>query len=177
MVPLETVFIGLVCLFGLIGALRGWAKELLVAFSVVLARFTEFVLLEYVPGVSSVFKGIEAEDPQNWFYIRLVIFIVIVAFGYATTVISSKLGSKARKDKFQDTLLGLFLGLINGGLIVGIFWGFLDKLGYGIWEITKPEEVTAGLAIAQSLLDDWLAGPPLFVAVAVAFAFVLIVFV
>ena len=32
MVPLETVFLGLVVFFAIIGALRGWAKELLVIF-------------------------------------------------------------------------------------------------------------------------------------------------
>lgn len=176
MVPLETVFIGLVLLFGLVGALRGWAKELLVTFSVILARFIEFVLWEYVPGVNAAFKTMAQNEPRNWFYIRLVLFIVIVTFGYATTVISAKLGGKARKEKFQDTLLGFFLGIINGGLVVGMFWGFLHQLGYNIWNITTPGESIA-LTFSQNLITDWLAGPPLFVGVAVAFAFVLIVFV
>lgn len=177
MVPLETVFIGLVLLFGLVGALRGWAKELLVTFSVILARFIEFVLWEYVPGVSDAFQSMAENQSKNWFYIRLVLFIIIVTFGYATTVISAKLGGKARKEKFQDTLLGFFLGIINGGLVVGMFWGFLDQLGYNIWKISAPTTESIALTFSQNLITDWLAGPPLFVGVAVAFAFVLIVFV
>ncbi|MGC9346536.1 MAG: CvpA family protein, partial [Anaerolineae bacterium] len=110
MVPLQTVFIGLVILFAIIGALRGWAKELLVSFSVILARFIEYVALVYVPVLSTSLRSLQETDPQTWFYVRLMIFAILVSFGYATTVISSRLGSRARKEKLQDTLLGLFLG-------------------------------------------------------------------
>jgi hypothetical protein len=176
MVPLETVFLGLVFLFLIIGALRGWAKELLVAFSVVLARFIEFVILVYVPVVSTALQTLQQSDPKTWFYIRLALFLVLVSFGYATTVISARLGTRARKEKLEDTLLGLFLGVVNGFLVVGSVWGFLDELGYNIWGITGPQSEAA-----QNLLNylptDWLQGPSLFVGVALAFAFVLIVFV
>jgi uncharacterized membrane protein required for colicin V production len=176
MVPLENVFIGLVLLFGLIGALRGWAKELLVAFAVILARFIEFVLWAYVPGVDSALQNLATNEAETWFYVRMILFIAIVIFGYATPVISAAVGGKARKDKFQDTLLGFFLGVLNGGLVVGMVWGFLEQLGYNIWKITAPGE-SIPLTFSQNLITEWLAGPPLFVGVAVAFAFVLIVFV
>jgi uncharacterized membrane protein required for colicin V production len=176
MVPLETFFLGLVLLFGIIGALRGWAKELLVSFSVILARFIEYVALVYVPVVSTALQSLEQSDPKTWFYVRMMIFGVLVAFGYATTVISARLGARARKEKLQDTLLGLFLGAINGFLVVGMIWGFLDELGYGIWGISGPQNESA-LNLLKYLPTVWLQGPSLFVAVAIAFAFVLIVFV
>lgn len=176
MVPLETVFTGLVILFALIGALRGWAKELLVTFSVVLARFIEYVALVYVPVLGGALQSLQQADPKTWFYVRLAIFGVVVAFGYATTVISSHLGSRARKEKLQDTLLGFFLGAINGFLVVGTVWGFLDQLGYTIWGITGPA-TDAARDIVRYLPPVWLEGPTLFVGVAIAFAFVLIVFV
>jgi len=160
--------------FGLIGALRGWAKELLVSFSVILARFIELVLVLYVPVLSVTIQGLQAE---NWFYVRLLIFIIIVSFGYATTVLSSELGQRARKEKFQDTLLGFFLGAINGYLVVGMIWGFIKEMGYGIWGITPPVSGTAAIQIVDYLPLQFLEGPTLFVAVAIAFAFVLIVFV
>ena len=130
MIPIQTVFVGLVILFGIIGALRGWAKELLVTFSVILARFVEMVFLQYVPVVNTSLQTLRAGDPQTWFYVQMIIFIIIVAFGYATTVISQRLGSRARKEKLQDTLLGFFLGGINGFLVIGMMWGFLHIKGY-----------------------------------------------
>ncbi|MGC9521907.1 MAG: CvpA family protein [Anaerolineae bacterium] len=176
MVPLETVFIGLVIFFGIVGALRGWAKELLVIFSVILARFIEYVALLYVPVLSTSLQTLQQTDPRTWFYVRLMIFGVLVAFGYATTVISAGLGARARKEKLQDTLLGLFLGALNGFVVVGMIWGFINELGYGIWGITPPQ-TDAARNLLTYLPTDWLQGPSLFLAVAIAFAFVLIVFV
>ncbi|MBN1249266.1 MAG: CvpA family protein [Anaerolineae bacterium] len=176
MVPLNTFFLGLVILFGLIGALRGWAKELLVTFSVVLARFIEFVALVYVPVLSTALQSLQQADPKTWFYVRLMIFGLLVSFGYATTVISTRLGQRARKEKLQDTLLGLFLGGINGFLVIGSVWGFLHEIQYGIWGITGPT-TEAAQNLIQYLPTAWLQGPALFVGVAVSFAFVLIVFV
>jgi len=176
MVPLETVFLGLVIFFALIGALRGWAKELLVIFSVILARFIEFVVLVYVPVLSKSLQSLQQSEPKTWFYVRLMIFAILVAFGYATTVLSARLGARARKEKLQDTLLGLFLGALNGYLVVGVLWGFLHELGYQIWGISGPIS-EAGQNMLTYLPMDWLQGPSLFVGVALSFAFVLIVFV
>ncbi len=176
MVPIQTVFIGLVILFGIIGGLRGWAKELLVSFSVILARFIEMVLVKHVPVVNTSLQTLATHDAKTWFYVRAIIFVVIVSFGYATTIISSILGSRARKEKLQDTLLGFFLGAINGFLVVGMLWGFLHEKGYALWGITAPTTAQA-LGIIPYLPIGWLEGPTLLVAVAVAFAFVLIVFI
>jgi uncharacterized membrane protein required for colicin V production len=176
MIPIQTVFFGLILLFGIIGGLRGWAKELLVSFSVILARFIEMVMLKYVPVISGSLQTLETSDAKTWFYVRAILFVVIVSFGYATTIISSMLGSRARKEKLQDTLLGFFLGAINGFLIVGILWGFLHEKGYGLWGITPPTTAQA-LGIIPYLPLGWLEGPTLLVAVAIAFAFVLIVFI
>ncbi len=183
MVPLSTVFFSFVILFAIVGALRGWAKELLVTFSVVLARFIEYVSLLYVPVLSASLSSMQTSEPKAWFYLRIVIFGALVSAGYATTALSAKLGERARKEKLQDTLLGVFLGAINGYLITGYLWGFLNQLGYNIWGITGPqtEEVRNML---KYLPIAWLEGNMetdspvvLFIAVAVSFAFVLIVFV
>jgi len=176
MVPLETVFLGLVLFFAIIGALRGWAKEVLVIFSVILARFIEFVALVYVPVLSTSLQSLQQSDPETWFYVRLTIFAILVAFGYATTVLSARLGARARKEKLQDTLLGLFLGALNGYLVVGGVWGFLHELGYQIWGISGPVSEAAQNLLTY-LPTDWLQGPSLFVGVALSFAFVLMVFV
>ena len=178
MIPIETAFFGLLLFFALVGALRGWAKELLVTFSVILARFIELVMLNYVPVLSQSLQSLQTGEPKTWLYVRMLLFVTIVVFGYATTMISAALGQRARKEKLQDSLLGFFIGFINGFLIVGMIWGFLDAYGYNIWGITAP---AADNVVAQGIIKwlplHWLEGPALFVSVAVAFAFVLIVFI
>ncbi len=178
MVPLETVFIGLVIFFGLVGMLRGWAKELLVTFAVILGRFIELVIWQYVPVVNTSLQTLAKDAPRSWFYVRLGIFVLIVCFGYATTKISAALGAKARKDKLQDGLLGFFLGLLNGFLVVGMVWGFMAEptLNFAVWNITPPVSDLAK-SLAPYLPLGWLEGEALFVAVALAFACVLVVFV
>ena len=47
MISILSAFWMFVILFGLIGAMRGWAKELLVVFSVILALFLIYVLETY----------------------------------------------------------------------------------------------------------------------------------
>ncbi len=178
MIPIETTFFGLLLFFALVGALRGWAKELLVTFSVILARFIEFVMLKYVPVLSQSLRMLQAENPKSWLYVRMGLFIAIVIFGYATTMISATLGQRARREKLQDALLGFFIGLINGYLIAGMIWGFLDAYGYNIWGIVPPAPDNV---VAQGLIRwlpvQLLEGPTLFIGVALSFAFVLIVFI
>jgi uncharacterized membrane protein required for colicin V production len=132
MVPLHTVFGALLVLFGLIGGLRGWAKELIVAFSVFLALFVQHVLLAFLPPLSDLFCNMA---PESQFYTRTVIFILITVFGYASPTIVSKIGARVARERLQDILLGFFIGLLNGFLIVGSVVAFLDMSFYGV-----PEE-------------------------------------
>ena len=132
MVPLHTVFGALLVLFGLIGGLRGWAKELIVAFSVFLALFVQHVLLTFLQPLSKVFCNLA---PDSQFYTRTVIFILITVFGYASPTIVSKIGARVARERLQDILLGFFIGLLNGFLIVGTVVAFLDMSYYGV-----PEE-------------------------------------
>ncbi|MGC9347610.1 MAG: hypothetical protein ACP5JG_05680, partial [Anaerolineae bacterium] len=64
---------------------------------------------------------------------------------------------------------------INGFLVIGMTWGFLEEIGYNVWGITGPQG--EAVDFLRYLPTAWMEGPTLFVAVAVSFAFVLIVFV
>lgn len=176
MVPLETVFWGLVIFFGIAGALRGWAKELIVSFSVILARAVEDVMIRFIPVIGGGLINMAENNPRQWFTVRLAIFVLMIFFGYASPVISTTLGMRGRREKFQDVLLGFFIGAFNGFLIIGTVWGFLDVLGYGIWGISAPTS-----AFAQDILRytplQWLRGGTLYVALVLAFIFVIVVFV
>ena len=49
MISLMVVFYMFLVLFAIIGGLRGWAKEMLVIFSVILALFIIFLLEKFAP--------------------------------------------------------------------------------------------------------------------------------
>lgn len=58
MMSVVYIFWMYVILFGVIGAIRGWAKELLVAFSVVTALAVNLLLEKYVPLVKTDRKSV-----------------------------------------------------------------------------------------------------------------------
>ena len=57
MISIIYVFWMYVCLFAVIGWMRGWAKELLVVFSVILALALTHVIRKYIPIASRVLNG------------------------------------------------------------------------------------------------------------------------
>jgi hypothetical protein len=187
MIPLNTVFWGLVLLFGAIGALRGWAKEVLVAFSVLLSLFIQQVFGQYVlkpgnPYLPVLLSVSDVTAPEtyntNQFYACVMLLLVLTFFGYASPPLVQRIGAKVARERLQDAFLGFFLGLLNGHLVVSTLWFYLDRVGYGIWGIKAPEEGARAWEIATNwLVPVWLNIPLLYVAIALAFVFVIIVFV
>jgi uncharacterized membrane protein required for colicin V production len=130
MLPIHTVFLILAVLFGLIGGLRGWAKEIIVVCSVIVALFFQHVLLILDP-LRSLFYNLA---PTTQFYTRTVVFIIITIFGYASPTVISRIGAKVARERLQDILLGFFIGLLNGFLIIGTLLAFLDMSYFGVPE-------------------------------------------
>src|SRR5512147_2202517 len=139
MVSLIVVFWMYVILFAVIGAMRGWARELLVSFSVILALFILSVLQAFVPFVNKTL----ASSPSTLFWLRSFMVIALVFFGYQTPNIP-RLASQNRfaRDRLQDILLGVVLGALNGYLIVGTIWYFLDSANYPFSVIQAPVQGT-----------------------------------
>lgn len=136
MVPIHTVFGSFIILFAVVGSLRGWAKEVIVAFGVFLALFVQHVLLTFVPPMKAIFANMA---PQSQFYTRAVLFVLITVFGYASPSIASRFGAKVVRERLQDLLLGFFIGLLNGFLVVGTLLSFLDTYYYGVSEDLRSE--------------------------------------
>jgi uncharacterized membrane protein required for colicin V production len=168
----------MVAVFALIGMSRGWAKEMLVTFSVILMLFIINVLERFVPFL----RDNGADLPGNiYFWVRAGLLIALVFFGYQSPNMP-RLAATNRfaRDRLQDWLLGFFLGAINGYLIVGTLWFYMDTAGYPFDAIVNPAntqyaEETA--RIIATLPPQWLGTPAIYFAVAIAFAFVLVVFV
>jgi hypothetical protein len=166
-------------LFSIIGAMRGWARELLVAFSVILALFIISVIERFIPFVSRTL----AQAPPTLFWLRTSIILMLVFFGYQTPNIQ-RLAGNARfaRERLQDILLGVFLGALNGYLVVGSIWFYMNDAAYpfpNLISAPPPGDVADTTARMMALMPPQLLGDSsaIYFAVALAFAFVLVVFI
>jgi uncharacterized membrane protein required for colicin V production len=173
MMPLNTFFWLVVLMFGLIGALRGWVRELLVTLAIISAYFLRWLILNIIPFVREYLR---ARSPTEQFFIFSVLFIVMALFGYAGPAISPYLAGKARREKIQDLLLGFIIGAANGYLLAGTIWGFLDAAGYGIWGIAAPPEGSAAAQLVSHFLPRaWMTDTLILILTGVTLIVVLVV--
>ncbi len=175
MISLNFTFWLLVVVFGLIGMMRGWAKELLVSFSVILGLAFNSLLMRYVP----VIKTLPLTDTPL-FWIRITIVLTLVFFGYQTVGLP-RFAAKANREKLQDSLLGFVLGALNGFLVFGTVWFYLAEANYPFEYITAPVAGTTMGDAANRLLPilapRLLGEPAIYFAVILCFIFVLVVFI
>ena len=175
MVSLIFMFWMFIMLFGVIGAMRGWAKELLVTFSCILALAFNYLLIRYVPVISTL-----PANGEPLFWLRGLIVVVLVFFGYQTVTLP-RFATKAAREKLQDSLLGFVIGAINGYLVVGTLWFYLHEAGYPGSYITAPNGADSmgqtALEIIPLLAPRMLGEPWIYFAVILAFIFLLVVFI
>jgi hypothetical protein len=175
MMSILYVFWMYVFLFGIIGAMRGWVKELMVVFSVVLALTTNHVLRKYIPLVEAL-----PADSSSLFWIRSLVMVTLVYFGYQTVVSIARLAARATRERLQDTLFGIFVGAINGYLIAGTLLFYLHEANYPYPEIIS--QPTGGILESVTNMMAWmpprlLGEPGIYFAVLVCFIFVIVVFI
>jgi len=177
MISLVALFGMFVVLFAIIGAMRGWAKELLVTSAIVLGLFLNAILEAYV----EPFRTALATQPGSaQFVIRGVLLLLLAFFGYQTPNLRA-LQPKVVRERLEEILLGLFMGALNGYLFVGSLWYYLHQAGYPTELIVRPEE---GTALATQINDlvaylppAILGVPQIYFAVGVVFVFIIVVFV
>jgi uncharacterized membrane protein required for colicin V production len=175
MMSIVYVFWMYVVLFAVVGAMRGWAKELLVSFSVILALTTNHVLRRYIPIVSAL-----PEDSTSLFWIRTLILLTLVYFGYQTVVSIARLAARATRERLQDTLFGIFMGAINGYLIAGTVLFYLNEANYPFPTVVSAP--TGDILTKVQTLMNWmpphlLGEPGVYFAVLICFIFVIVVFI
>lgn len=168
------LFYLLIGMFGLIGAMRGWAKELLVTFSVILAIFLLTLFEKF-----GLFGNRTIVVSSFW--VRSLLVGGLAFFGYQTGLLQRFVGSnRLAREKVQDALLGLLVGLLNGYMIVGSIWFFMHEAGYPFENFIAPPSGEAGDYI-KNLINYMPPGffgePYIYFAVGLAFLFVLVVFI
>lgn len=173
MVSLAFMFYVIVGLTAVVGAFRGWAKELVVFFSVILGLFIIFVMKENFP----FYTNFIAENPENEFWANSLILLAIAFFGYETPRRMAMLAERSVRDRFQDVVLGFLFGGVNGYFLFGSVWYYLDKAGYFFDAIIAPTDVEV-LNLMERLPPAFmLTSPVILVFIAIAFLLVIVVYV
>lgn len=114
--------------FGVIGVIRGLRREIVSFGGVVLATFAMFQFDVLLRGV---FLASISRDQA--FFVQAGLFCLVVYFAYQTRSFGGayeQQGQVPRSNRFQDALLGGLLGAVNGYLIWGALWYFLDINDY-----------------------------------------------
>jgi hypothetical protein len=180
MVSMTVVFWMFVFTFALVGMMRGWAQELLISFSVVLALAFIAVLENLLPFISESL----AANPTMDYIVRMSVLLFMVFFGYQSPKFSRIAKGIDKRDRLTDSILGFIMGAISGYMVYGTFWSFANSAAYPFIKdyIIPPSPQVPGGQAALWLLEwmppMWLGeSPTIYIAVVLAFIFVIVVFI
>ena len=179
MTPVESLWIVLVVLFGIVGIVRGFLKELGITLVLIVLLFGLTRLdanLKRLLDMAANVTRVQAvsrwyENPTAWliFYAGIILGVMYVAYqGY----VIKYPGNEPRG--MQATLLGLMVGLINGYLFVGSLWYYIDKYKQPLqtWGIIQGDYSALAQKLMKILPPD-LLGP--FLPFLVVFMIILLV--
>lgn len=127
MIELSVIVWFYIAFFAYVGWTRGWTKEIISMSGIVLGLFAMF---EFDTLIRFTLLGDLPLDQK--FYLQSVLFLLIVFFAYQTRALVGTDAERARsrsrtgRDPLQSKVLGLIVGGINGYLISGTIWYFLD---------------------------------------------------
>jgi uncharacterized membrane protein required for colicin V production len=182
MMSVVYIFWMYVFLFGIIGAMRGWAKELMVIFSVVTALAVNLLLEKYIPLVKPLADPATAtpDSLKSLFWIRTLVMVALVYFGYQTVNIS-RFAGKAVRERLQDSLFGAVLGGVNGYLVAGSMLYYNHVAGYPYPKIISPATDPNVLAAIERMMaimpPRFLAEPQIYFAVIIILIFIIVVYI
>ena len=179
MISLAFLFYIFIFIFALIGAIRGWAKEVIATFSVFLGLYIITVMQSYVPAVAAY---LETSPITAQISFRSIVLGLIVFCGYQTPNLPMfGQNQHFRRDRLQDLILGFMIGAANGFMIFGSIWYFIHEANYPYSFMLAPIAGTpageAALQLIPLLPPTWLVTPYIYFAIALSFMFVLVVFI
>ncbi|MFZ4827228.1 MAG: CvpA family protein [Phototrophicaceae bacterium] len=175
MIQLVGVMWVMAIFFAIIGFLRGWNKELVALSGIILGLFALFQFDPYIRGTLLV-----SVPRSQVFFIQTGLFITVVFFAYQTR--GPLKSDNSGRDTLQESVLGSLLGFLNGYLIWGTIWYFLDINQYPLtpWVIAPSPGSPSDNALSILPLVILGGGPTgngdlLAIAVIILFLIVLIV--
>lgn len=187
MIELSAVFWLIVAMFGVIGLMRGWVREIQATAATVLAMF---IIEQISPWVWTVLvertpAEMLATDPlgtlRRLVMLKAAILLIIAFFGYQGPVLvqfatSGRSRGGRPRESIQEGILGLMVGLVNGYLIIGALWWYVHVAQYPFdWLISPLNFPDSPSATMISMLPlRYLSSPWLEILVVVFFLIVLV---
>ena len=129
MISLFAAFLLMVVFFALVGAMRGWSKEVIAMAGLILSLFT---INTFGSILVRILGGMGGDAPQadimiqmqRQFWVLGGIHLLIAFFSYqSVALVRNRL---APREKIQERLLGFIFGAVNGYLIFGTLWSLLE---------------------------------------------------
>lgn len=141
--PIEIAWGMIILIFGLIGLARGFLKELGVTTVLLIVLFAFDYWGEKITGF--LFKGVERAvgisligEPrksiaQASFYIITIVIAAFISYHGETLAFQG-----TPPKRIAGVLLALIIGLVNGYLVAGTIWFYLDKFDYPFGLVSRP---------------------------------------
>ncbi len=158
-----------------IGFLRGWNREVIALAGVMLGAFFLFQF-------DSVLRGtiLLRFSRDQVFFIQAGIFLLIVFFAYQNRSFTGE--GRESENRLQSEILGALVGAVNGYLIGGTLWYFLDVNEYPFSPLVlapAPDSPSAEMlnAIPLVILSGGVGGSGDFLLVGIIVLFLIVLIV
>ena len=165
MISLSVICILISLMFGVIGYMRGWQREVIamagLIASIALLQWFGVALVNIAGALTGMPAGC-GTDPlvqcRQEFWIQAVTHATIAFFSYqvvsrlAEQVVSGRTGDRIRTN-LEKQIIGAGIGFLNGFLLVGSFWGFLE------YQLILPrgyQQLEKGLLGAEQCLRGYV---------------------
>ena len=138
MTPVGVVFLVIMLLFGVIGIVRGVAKELGVTVMLLIALMAlELMYSMFAARITQLLNQVFGISPAS---VPTFLAVCSVGFLMLVTFISYQGMTLVFPIKSTSWFFGLGIGLINGYLFAGSIWYYLQTAGWPLLKsVVKPE--------------------------------------
>ncbi|MCS7060077.1 MAG: CvpA family protein [Anaerolineae bacterium] len=124
MINADIVFAFFTVIFGFIGAMRGWVREIIATSSLILAIF---VLNQFGSTLASFATDASPAGATTRFAVKAVPFLVIAFFGYLGPAVVRNRFENSARGRIEQGIISFICGAINGFLI-------FSTLAYLAWQ-------------------------------------------
>ena len=149
MVPVEIVFLVTTGIFGVVGIVRGYSRELGVTTMLLLALFVLELIGERYPAQWAMILGrLFGSNPE---VLRSASALIYSGFLVLIVFISYQGNTLTFPGKGDNWFFGMTVGLLNGYLFAGSLWYYLETAGWPIVSAIVPNYTSFNQAAMRLL--------------------------